>query len=167
MDTRKQLIDETKLVFGSVTFPAHQGIRAAMAADDWISDPEKLAQITAEKDIHGEWWEIPEEELQYCTLGLCYLDSAGIEFYLPAYITMALKNLRYIDYIHVIDHLDPDLDGDYTYFYQRFEKIQGEKKRICIRFLEYLLLNLDPSGYHEKSVRDDIKKILQYSFWKQ
>ena len=168
MNSRKQLINEIRAVFGPITFPTHKGLRAAMAADDWVSDPETLAQITAKEDIHGEWWEIPEEELKSCTLALCYLDASGIEFYLPAYLSMTLQDLKYENYNHILFLLDPGAEGEdeelYEYFCQQFEKITKGKKKVCIKFLEYLLATkLDQ--YCESETKQEIENILVRDFW--
>jgi hypothetical protein len=48
------LMDLVKVEFGSIAFPSHCGLRAAVAMDDWISDPCELRRITAEQDVKGE-----------------------------------------------------------------------------------------------------------------
>ena len=42
-----------------------------MEKDNWVSDPDVLAKITADQDLKGEWWQIPDKELQKCLLGSC------------------------------------------------------------------------------------------------
>ena len=99
MSTAAELLKcEIRDAFEHVPFPGHRGLRAAMAMDNWISDAAQLANITADQDIHGEWWDILVEELRACSLGITYLDAAGFEFYLPAYLTAALNHHTYADY---------------------------------------------------------------------
>jgi hypothetical protein len=40
--TKEQLKDEILAAFGSVPFPLHRGLHAAMAVDDWIEDENVL-----------------------------------------------------------------------------------------------------------------------------
>ena len=209
MNAREQLRDEIRAVFGSVPFPAHQGLRAAMAGDDWVSDPAILLQITAEQDIHGEWWEIPPRELEECTLAISYLDAAGVEFYLPAYMTMALDDLVCPKYRDVVGSHDPDsagaddalrayfrdrlsrgayrwvlhflsppyADGDdelREHFRDKLSRIDGGKKTVCVKFLQFLRKEFDPNDSVSpfetvnrilKDEFDDVERILKHEFW--
>ncbi len=81
--------------FGDVSFPNHMGIHAAIAMDDWISDPNILVEITEEKDVKGKWWEIPESEFKYMSLASCYFDAKSTEFYLPAFMSSGDTLLNY------------------------------------------------------------------------
>ena len=73
-----------------------------MEKDNWVSDPDVLAKITADQDLKGEWWQIPDKELQECFLGYAHLDASGIEFYLPAYLTLALNGRKINDYLELL-----------------------------------------------------------------
>ena len=81
-----------------------------------VSDPDVLAKITADQDLKGEWWQIPDKELQDCFQGYAHLDASGIEFYLPAYLTVALNGRNINHYRHSFYHLliDPEEDDEET-----------------------------------------------------
>ena len=181
-----------------------------MAQDDWISDRDLLLRITAQQDIHGEWWEIPYQELRDCSLAISYLDSAGVEFYLPAYMTMALDEFTYPTYRCVLGSLDPnsaeadarlreyfrdrlsrrayaqalallqphysDADDELREnFIGKMSRIEGEKRRVCIRFLEFLRRAFDPLDSRSpfitvnqilKDEHDAIDRVLGHEFWR-
>ena len=160
----EELSARVRSAFGHVHFPSHRGIRAAMAMDDWITNEDALAAITAEKDIHGEWWQIPFSELRQCALGLSYLDAAGLEFYLPAYLNMALADLKYEDFRLTLQLLDPGLAKDDLCFRGGLSAVAGTRKEVCVEFLQLLMERVysqDPL-----SIRADIERILEHPFWK-
>ena len=142
INAEEQLRQRIRGVFGSVPFPKHCGLRAGMEKDNWVSDPDVLAKITADQDLKGEWWQIPDKELQECFLGYAHLDASGIEFYLPAYLTLALNGRNINHYRSAFYHLriDPEEDDEDTrkFTIWRLSKIKGEKKQVCIEFLEYV-----------------------------
>ena len=143
MNAEEQLIQRIRGVFGSVPFPKHCGLRAGMERDNWVSDPDVLAKITADQDLKGEWWQIPDKELQDCSLGYAHLDASGIEFYLPAYLTLALngRNINHYSdafYQLRVDPEEEDDEGMREHLISRLSKIKGEKKQVCIEFLEYV-----------------------------
>ena len=141
MNAEEQLRQRIRGVFGSVPFPKHCGLRAGMEVDNWVSDPDVLAKITADQDLKGEWWQIPDKELQECFLGYAHLDASGIEFYLPAYLTLALNGRDINHYGHAVFLLKVDIEGDEDMteiLISRLSKIKGEKKQVCIEFLEYV-----------------------------
>ncbi len=161
---KSQIID----AFGDVPFPEHLGIHAAIAMDDWISDPQKLIQITEEKDVKGKWWEIPEKEFKYMSLASCYFDAKATEFYLPAYMTAVLDDTCYPKYSCLQGWLTPGINDEecalYDYFKEQFAKITGKKKDACIAVVEYIRDHLDPKDHGS---REDIREILNHEFWNQ
>jgi hypothetical protein len=72
--------------------------------DDYAQD-EDVRRVTLEKDYRGEWWEVPERELCECVLARAYLDSDGVQFYLPAYLSLALKDIpaQHLWVLHLLD----------------------------------------------------------------
>ena len=84
MNVEEQLRQRIRGVFGSVPFPKHCGLRAGMEGDNWVSDPDVLAKITADQDLKGEWWQIPDKELQECFLGAMRISTqVGESFIYP------------------------------------------------------------------------------------
>jgi len=164
--TREELTADLRATFGSVPFPSHQGLRGAMARDDHASDSE-VASITADQDFHGEWWQIPREELWECSLALSFLDAAGVWFYLPAYLEMALDDVgkRRLSVLQLIDTAidDPELRA---YREERLCGLSDAQRQVCVRVLRFLRSQLidDPSTQFE---RDDIDRALNDPYWRE
>ena len=161
------LKEEIRDTFGDVPFPSYRGLRAAQAIDDWVSDPEILQNITGTKDIKAKWWEIPYDELNKYLIADSYLDASGIEFYLPAILTMALEEQNQLNLDRALSILDPNpgnsMDqGLNDYFCARFSKINVKKREVCIKFMKLIkpLLN-EENCYSQK----DVDLILRDKFW--
>ncbi len=154
--------------FGDVSFPNHMGIHAAIAMDDWISDPNILVEITEEKDVKGKWWEIPESEFKYMSLASCYFDAKSTEFYLPAFMTAVINDTCFPKYRCLLAWLEPGVNDEecaqYDYFKKQFANITGKKKASCITVLEYIRDHIDPKDY---SGEKDVNELLSNEFWNQ
>lgn len=171
MSENSSLIRAIREEFGSVKFPSHCGLYAAVAMDDWIEDEVKIREITRSKDYQGEWWNVPEKHLLECMKALSYLDGAGIEFYLPAYMTAIVKNPLAFDEPHVRssswqilftmipnDGSDPEL---VQYFFEQFSQINGGKKQVCRMFMQYVVI----SKIYDNHAIEIAKEGLANEFW--
>lgn len=166
--TREELKTEIKTAFGSVPFPSHQGLRGSMAMDRYATEAEVEA-ITVEQDTHGEWWQIPREELRSCLLALSYLDAAGVLFYLPAYLNMALDDVgeRRLSALDLVDTAVRDADpGHRAYLEGRLGRLNDAQRTVCVRVLQFLRSQLidDPSTEYE---RRRIDRILDDPYWRE
>lgn len=164
---QEELKGQIKTAFGSVAFPSHQGLRGSMAMDNYATDAE-VESITASQDIHGEWWQIPQDELRYCVLALSYLDAAGVLFYLPAYLRMALddvgkKRLWVLDLVDTA--LSDDDPGHRAYLEGRLSMLNDAQRKVCVRALRFLHSQLIDDGSTEYE-RKRIDRILHDSFWR-
>lgn len=164
--TREQLKAEIKAAFGVIPFPSHQGLRGSMAMDRYASD-EEVRSITADQDVHGEWWEIPREELQRSLLALSYLDAAGVLFYLPAYLEMALDDVgkRPLLVLYMVDVTVDDNDpGHRAYLEGRLNLLNDAQRKVCVRVLQFLRSQLidDASTEYERELIDHT---LQDPYW--
>lgn len=139
-----------------------------MLMDEWRADPALLLKVTAEQDIHKEWWEIPPRELQECVLAVAYLDAAGVEFYLPAYLTLTLEDLSRAR-LWALNFLDPEINGvdedpdRRNLFFERLSRITGAKRDACIAFLDFVRAQSIP---YEPEIASDAGRILQHEFWR-
>lgn len=79
--------------FNEVEFPEHRGIKAAEAMDDWVSDEDRLREITRRQDFHGPWQKVPIEHIRGNSLGFNYLDAKGVVYYLPAFLCWHWRSL--------------------------------------------------------------------------
>lgn len=168
MSAREQVREAIRAAFGPVPFPSHCGLRGALLIDEWRADPALLRRTTAQQDIHGEWWEIPAHELRACALAIAYLDAAGVEFYLPAYLTLALDDLSRAR-LWALNFLDPEINGvdedpkRRDLFHQRLSRIVGAKRNACIAFLDFVQSQSMPQ---EPEIARDARRILQHPFWR-
>ena len=158
-----QLREKIISAFSDVTFPKHLGIHAAEAMDDWVSDPEKLKGITAEKDFSGHWLDIPESHISGNSLGFNYLDSKSIEYYLPAFMVLAIDKPIYKNLYTLGYYLCPDDNPElYGYFQDRLSRITGIKKEVCVEFMKYLKVIIKD---HSSEEADSIEKAINHRFW--
>jgi len=166
---RQKLITKIRSAFEDVEFPGHMGLIAAEAIDDWESEA-TIRDLTSKHDFHGAWWDIPESHLTRGSLGLNYLDATGMAFYLPAFMTFALKKRTCSYFEQLIFELNPVYEEDekdlYIHFCKKFSKIKGERKQVCITFLKYMKEELLLCGHQYISQIEDINKALQHEFWK-
>ena len=105
-----KLVSQIRFAFGFVDFPSHCGWHAAIAKDDWVSDPKELLKITNTRDKKCDWWELTIDDLKICSMAQCYLDSQGVAFYLPAYMTCVVKNTVRPNYCDLISWLEPGVN---------------------------------------------------------
>lgn len=162
---RQKLISDIHDAFKDAEFPSHLGLIAAESIDDWVTDKKVLKDLTLKHDFHGPWWEIPESHLKQSSLGLNYVDSIGMAFYLPAIMTLSLKESTIIG--SLIEQLDSvfenDTEGLYEHFCNKMSKIDGKRKKVCIEFMNYMKEILMLQGHIYYVTR--INKALKHEFW--
>ena len=170
MTDASTLIKNIRNEFGSIPFPLHCGLHAAVAKDDWIDDEKELRRITESSDHIGEWWDVPLEHLLKCMKALSYLDSAGIEFYLPAYMVAALEHPAEFDKADVFSRSwqiisiftpandDPELQA---HFYGRFSRIADGKKSVCRNFLKHVA----ERGNYDPHAKELASEALANRYW--
>ena len=161
------LIKEIREAYIDAKFPDHCGIMAAQHMDDWVSDSAELRKLTLELDFNGSWWDVPEDHITGNSLGFNYLDSKGVVFYLPAFMTLALKKPIYSNLSTLIFYLNPPDKSDkelYGYFLNNFSLIIGDKKAACMSFLRALksLAEELPDGTID--IRN-IENAMSHEFW--
>lgn len=176
MKSNEQLIQEIREEFTDVPFPSHCGLHAAVAKDDWISDESTLREITNQKDYFGNWWDVPRNHLRQCMTALSYLDAAGLEFYLPAYMVAVVEAPELFDIPRIRSSSwqvlytmcppgEEDQEGGggemLQHFYDRFSKIRDGKKHACRDFLQYLAGCTSYCGH----AREIAEEALTHEFW--
>ena len=141
-----------------------------MAMDEWIDDENVLREITQSEDYIGEWWDVPIEHLLQCLMGLSYLDAAGMEFYLPAYMKVIVEKPEVFDEAGITSRswaiaytmLPDDEDQEMAqYFQERFSKIREGKKHVCREFLQYLANCMT----YDEHTRQIAKEALGHKYW--
>ena len=165
-ELKKEIIE----AFKDVSFPSHCGIHAAEAIDDRVSDPIELRKITKKMDFSGKWWDIPEEHISGNSLGFNYLDSEGVLYYLPAFMLLAIekpiyKNLHTLAWeLSPTVELEPDDKGLYKHFREKFSKITGNKRIVCIKFMHFLKEKLSTISALDA---EDIEKAIKHEYWQK
>ncbi|QLI81684.1 hypothetical protein HZU75_09155 [Chitinibacter fontanus] len=170
MNNATELCHKIREQFSSAPFPRHCGLHAAMAMDDWITDEKTLKEITEREDYAGSWWDVPRGHLHNCMMALSYLDAAGINFYLPAYMTAIIEKPSDFDkpreyasswqilFTMLPEDNDPELSD---YFQERFSEIRGERKDVCREFLCYV----KDCELYDEHARSIANKALASNFW--
>jgi hypothetical protein len=165
--TASALKQEIRAAFGAVAFPS-RGLRGSSAMDDYAT-MEEVEAITLAQDVHGEWWEIPPGELHSHVLGLSYLDRAGVLFYLPAYLNMAIDDVGKTR-LSVLDLIDTGLGGDdplhRAYLEARLGGLSDEHRRVCLRVLRFLRLRLAGDIAREDE-RARVERVLGDPYWRR
>jgi hypothetical protein len=87
-----QLIDEIAAAFATVARGDGMTLHQTEAIDDYATEEEQLA--ARNKDKEQKWQDVPGQAIEACTTAFCYLDEKGFHYYLPAYMTWILQNLR-------------------------------------------------------------------------
>ncbi len=172
MIDREALKLEIHNAFGDVEFPKHCGIRAAILRDNWVNDKDLLAKETKAKDYCGHWWDVPEEHISGQSLAFNYLDAEGVEFYLPAYMTLAInkpvyKNLITLAYeLTPSEETGPDDKGLYDHFCKKYSNITGLKREVTIKFMQFLIESLNEcTGLIPEWEGQDVEKALSHVYW--
>ena len=77
--------------FADVPRPSRITKRVAVALDDeWTPDEERCRELTAE-DREQHWRDLTDADIEeFCTI-LPWLDDEGLRFYLPAFMSYALR----------------------------------------------------------------------------
>lgn len=166
---RKRLIIDIKNAFKDAVFPSHLGLIAAESIHDWETNKGVLEELTKRHDFNGVWWKIPKNHLDRGGLGLNYLDATGMAFYLPAFMTLALKRPEFKYISRLIGEFDPvqeeTNDNHYAIFSKKFSKINGERKKVCIRFMHYMKEVLMLTSHIHIWEVERINTALRHEFW--
>ena len=132
-----ELIIFIEKVFKGVPQPKGITLHVAQAHDDY--DYENNADHR-KKDFIGKWSSVPTEHLAKCRDALCYLDAAGMRFYLPAYMVWVLKNFGELDsddsVLYTFDN-HPNDDELGKYFKERFSLFNKNQLIACALFVKY------------------------------
>ncbi len=164
----KETVQAISSAFEDVEFPRHLGLRAAMSVDgSWESDKQILEDITKNRDLHVErWQDLPLDELKECSIALSYLDSQGLQFYVPAYLVAAIThNDRALasDLAFLFTPPEPaEAKELQRYYYERMAWVTGVKKEACISAMRHMVSVFDDDIL---SLRQDYKRLLDMDFW--
>lgn len=87
---RRELIDEITSAFGGVSREDGTTLHEAIAIDDYASDDEQRA--ARRLDVDTRWQDVPDAEIWACNSALSFVDEKGFRYYIPAFMTYALRH---------------------------------------------------------------------------
>jgi hypothetical protein len=130
--------DKIVSAFANVPRPSRVTKRVALALDDeWAIDDERGRELYAQ-DAEQHWQDLTDPEIQeFCSI-LPWLDDEGLRFYLPAFMSYALRRFpsedRAVSDIHDLFTSDHDLrsvlSADQLEALVDFEAIYGHERRV-------------------------------------
>ena len=94
---RREVIDDITSAFGGVSREDGTTLHEAIALDDCESDDEQRA--ARRLDVDGSWQDVPDADIRACNSALSFMDEKGFRYYIPAFMTHALR------------HWEDDADG--------------------------------------------------------
>lgn len=94
---RREVIDDIASAFGGVSREDGTTLHEAIALDDSASDEEQRA--ARRLDVDMSWQDVPDADIWACNSALSFVDEKGFRYYIPAFMTHALR------------HWEDDVDG--------------------------------------------------------
>jgi hypothetical protein len=85
----EKIIATISQAFGKVLRGQGISLHEADALDSYASDDQLKQARLLDTDIH--WWEIAPEQLERFNGVLIYTNAEGFRYYIPAYMTLALR----------------------------------------------------------------------------
>jgi len=136
---RVDLSEQIKLAFSSVALGDGVGIYEAEAIDNYAGKEEIAAAKAKDREVWGEWTQIPDNVLGTFYSALCFVDPEGMRFLLPAYMLFAINNYKESDSAS-IDSVIYALDRGSEAFGGNESLLSSEQKSAIISFLKYMVL---------------------------
>jgi hypothetical protein len=87
---RSALLAEIEEAFDGVAREDSTTLHEAIVMDDYGSEEEQRA--ARRLDVEKRWQDVPDEDITSCCSALSFLDAKGFRYYIPAFMTYALKH---------------------------------------------------------------------------
>jgi len=135
------------------------GIFEAEELDRCSSEIQRIKASLRDERLH--WNSIPDETIAEHYSVLCFMDSFGLRFHLPAYMRFALKNYRQttsasVDAtINAIDRLAKLPETEFAIF-------ELKQRRAIAKFLEFVVLEIGENYADSWQASQSIE-----AFWQQ
>ena len=141
-DKQKALLKETRVAFGSVQRGNGITLHQAQAIDDYAGPEQELAARRLDTD--RKWEDVPEQDIVRHYTALTFLDADGFRYYIPAYMSFAVKHYKCgsFDFLildHILYALNPG-DGPELpeWKIEQFEILDEGQKEVVCRFLHFM-----------------------------
>jgi hypothetical protein len=133
---KEELIKEIEIAFKDVKLEDGVGI---FEADEYDARANELVIQEArkkDKSWWNEWKYIEDKYIKYYSDVMCFMDSKGIRWVLPAYMIFAIKNFEegYWSIDTTIYAIGRDALG-----YDKLDLLTLEQKKVIAKFLQYIL----------------------------
>lgn len=123
---RDRLIEAISLAFCDVQLEDGITLHEAIVLDDYGTlEEQKRARLL---DTEQHWSEVSERKILDCPSALSFLDQKGFLFYLPAFMTLALRNFV-ADPQGIRSSCEYHLTHDYPHGLQRSQPAEMAQKR--------------------------------------
>lgn len=113
---RDRLIEAIALAFRDVQLEDGITLHEAIVLDDYGTIAEQQQARLLDTEQH--WWEVSDRSIWDCPSALSFLDQKGFLFYLPAFMTLALRNF-YADRQGIRSSCEYHLTRDYPHGLRR------------------------------------------------
>ena len=110
-------------------------LHQAEVIDEYGSEGEE--QEARQKDTEKSWEQIPDQHISSCTTALCYFDPISWRYYIPAYMTWALRRFR-VDWSMSSDATIYQFAHGGAYQQERFDVLDDAQRQVICRFLKYM-----------------------------
>jgi hypothetical protein len=135
---RRELLAAIAAAFGDVQREDGVSLHEAYVIDNYGTEEERAEARALDTDQH--WWEVPDADLEESYSALSFYDEKGFRYYLPAYMTWALRVLDQPNANTTsLDSLLFDLTPCYGLFEERIKLLSPEQCKAVCRFLQYLV----------------------------
>jgi hypothetical protein len=88
----EEIISAIRSAFSHVQRGQSISLHETDAIDDYADDNQRKKARLLDTDVH--WWEIAPEQLEKFYSALFYMDAEGFRYYIPAYMTQALRTYK-------------------------------------------------------------------------
>lgn len=92
--TSDDLLERISSAFGDALRPGKISRSVAGAVDDEWDVPEARRKDLHERDDDNHWWELTDQDMEHHHGIFPFLDAEALRFYLPAYMSYALRRHR-------------------------------------------------------------------------
>lgn len=141
----ERLLHEIREAFADVIRGDGVTLHEARVLDAYGSDDERLAARQRDTDRH--WWEVPDATMERIPEALSFLDETGFRYYLPAYLSWALRSYDSSD-SSIMSSLLYDLAlrpwadsaGHETTARARFRHLTTAQAQVVCRVLRFLVV---------------------------
>jgi hypothetical protein len=135
-----ELIIQIESAFSSVALGNGVGLYEAEALDNY-ADAEKVSSAKVkDRESWKSWIDIPEKVIEQFSSALCFVDSEGMRFLLPAYMLFACKYYKTSDSFS-IDSVIYALDRGIYKFGNDISILTTDQISAIIAFLKFMILD--------------------------